>query len=113
MTSARLSAALGRAAHPGRGPATDAELVGPCAAGCDEAAFAEVVRRHGPLVLGVCGRVTGDPPLAEDAFQAAFVVLAAKAGAVRPRAGVAAFLYGVAVRTARRARTMADRRRRR
>jgi RNA polymerase sigma factor (sigma-70 family) len=88
-------------------------LVGRFVAGRDEAAFAEIVRRHGPTVLGLCRRVTGDHHLAEDAFQAVFVVLAAKAGCIRPRSAVAAWLYGVAYRTALRARTMADRRRRR
>ena len=65
------------------------------------------------MVFGVCKRVTGNHHLAEDAFQAVFVVLAAKAGCVRPRAALPAWLYGVAYRTALRARTMSDRRRKR
>ena len=111
MTSAKLSAALGRVADPGRGPATDAELVGRFAAGRDEAAFAELVRRHGPLVLGVCRRVTGDRHLADDAFQAVFVVLARRAAAVKPREQVGNWLYGVAYRTALKARAVLARRR--
>ena len=92
---------------------TDADLLGRLLATRDEQAFTLLVRRHGPMVFGVCRRVTGDHHLAEDAFQAVFVVLAAKAGSVRPRAALPAWLYGVAYRTALRARTMSDRRRRR
>ena len=64
--------------------ATDADLLGRFAAGRDGAAFAELVRRHGPLVLGVCRRGVPDAHLAEDAFQAVFVVLATNAGRVDP-----------------------------
>jgi RNA polymerase sigma factor (sigma-70 family) len=104
---------LGRALPAAGPPAADADLIGRFLATRDEAAFAELVRRHGPMVFGVCRRVTGDHHLAEDAFQAVFVVLAAKVAHVRPRSALSAWLYGVAYRTALRARTMADRRRRR
>src|SRR5262245_14955222 len=70
----------------------------------DESAFAALVQRHGPMVLGVCRRILGHAQDAEDAFQAVFWVLSRKAGAVRPRAWVGNWLYGVAVRTALRAR---------
>jgi RNA polymerase sigma factor (sigma-70 family) len=79
----------------------------------DELAFEELVRRYGSMVFGVCRRVIGERHLAEDAFQATFVVLATKAGSIRPRSSVSGWLYGVAYRTALRARTMSDRRRRR
>ncbi|MBN9523180.1 sigma-70 family RNA polymerase sigma factor [bacterium] len=111
--TANLSALVQRLAGADPADASDADLLGRFVAGRDAAAFAELVRRHGPAVFGVCRRVTGDHHLAEDAFQAVFVVLAAKAGGVRPASALGGWLYGVAHRTALRARTMRDRRRRR
>src|SRR5262249_56778796 len=100
---------------PGRGrvwPATareaaDADLLAGFLASRDEPAFAELVRRHGPMVFGVCRRVTGNHHLAEDAFQAVFVVLAAKADSVRPSSALPGRLYRVAPPAALRAPTTA------
>jgi RNA polymerase sigma factor (sigma-70 family) len=93
----------------------DAELLGRFVSGgrdeAAEAAFAALVERHGPMVLGVCRRVLGDRHAAEDAFQATFLVLARKAGAIARREQLANWLHGVASRTALDARYRDDRRR--
>jgi len=90
-------------------PPTDAELLDRFQRARDEAAFAELVRRLGPMVRATCRRSLGDSPDADDAFQAAFLVLARKAGAVRDAAFLGPWLHTVAVRTARRAKALAAR----
>src|SRR5262245_55765251 len=77
----------------------------------DEASFAALVRRHGPMVLRVCRRVTHDSHLAEDVTQAVFLVLAHKAASVRKAESLGCWLHGVALRLARRAKAEAVRRR--
>jgi RNA polymerase sigma factor (sigma-70 family) len=77
----------------------------------DEMAFAALVRRHGPMVFGVCRRLLRHTQDAEDAFQATFLLLARKAASLADGDSVGAWLYGVAYRTALEARACNARRR--
>src|SRR5262245_40943116 len=95
----------------GGGGLTDGELLGRFVAVRDEAAFEALVHRHGPMVLGVCRRLLGNGHDAEDVFQATFLILARKAMTVVKRDSVGSWLYAVAQRTAREARTVLARRR--
>src|SRR5262245_35344442 len=90
---------------------TDGQLLECFLSRHEPAALEALVRRHGPMVWGVCRRVLGTHHDAEDAFQATFLVLVRKAASVHPRSQVGPWLYGVARQTALKAR--ADRARRR
>jgi RNA polymerase sigma factor (sigma-70 family) len=95
---------------PGPLPDCDRELLERFVSAQDQAAFAALVQRHGPMVLGVCRRVLGDAHEAEDAFQATFLVLVHKAGTIGRPELLGPWLHGVAYRTAARARQAARRR---
>ena len=90
-------------------PLGDGELLGRFVERRDETALAVLVKRHGPMVWGVCRRLLGHHD-AEDAFQATFIVLVRKAASVKPREMVGNWLYGVARQAALQARTTARRR---
>ncbi len=91
----------------------DAELLGRFAEArardaTAESAFRELINRHGPMVMGVCRQILS-PHDADDAFQATFLVLVRKARSIRVGDSLAPWLYGVAYRTAQRARNVASR----
>src|SRR5688572_16202696 len=104
MTGPTFTPVLRYVRRLGDADADDAELLARFARG-DEAAFAELVRRHGPMVLGVCRRLLRDGHAAEDAFQATFLLLVRKARSLRQPDRLGPWLHGVAYRTALKARS--------
>src|SRR5262245_33403645 len=99
-----------RVAVPPDVPA-DPELLDAFVCRRDEAAFEALVRRHGPMVWGVCRRILRNEADAEDAFQATFLVFVRKAASIARRAALGNWLYGVAHNTALKARVMGNQRR--
>jgi RNA polymerase sigma factor (sigma-70 family) len=99
------------AAVPAGRQRTDRQLLDDFAARRDDSAFADLVSRHGPMVLRVCRRVLRHEQDAEDAFQATFLVLARNTASIRKRQALTSWLYGVAYRTAMKAKRSAARRR--
>ncbi len=95
---------------PAREELTDPQLLECFVKQQDEAAFAVLVRRHGPMVLGVCRRVLDHAQDAEDACQATFLVLVRRASSIGRPELLGNWLYGVAFRIARKARAQAARR---
>ena len=95
------------------GTASDADLLELFISQRDEDAFEKLVRRHGPMVLGVCRRILHNEADVEDCFQATFLVLVRKAASIRPRGMVGNWLYGAARKAALKARAMRNLRHRR
>lgn len=104
MSSVRIAAFL-------RPIESDSQLLAWFHTDRDEAAFTELVRRHGSAVFAICRRLTRHQQDAEDAFQATFLVLARKANQLRPTDPIGGWLVGVASRTARKAASRTWRRR--
>jgi C-terminal peptidase prc len=90
---------------------TDKELLAAFVAHRDEAAFAAIVERHGRMVWGVCHRMLGNTPDAEDVFQATFLVLIRKAATVHWQSSLAGWLFEVASRLAKETKNKSARRR--
>src|SRR5271166_2926388 len=88
------------------GELTDGQLLDKFLSRQEEAAFAALVQRHGPMVLAVARRLLGHHEDAEDVFQATFLVLVRKASSIRQRELLGNWLYGVAHRTALHARAL-------
>lgn len=102
---------LHQIARPSDGSRLDAELIERFVESADGTAFASLVERHGPLVLGVCRRVLRNHHDAEDVLQATFLVLARQARHIRERDALAGWLYKVAYRLSLKLRASAERRR--
>jgi RNA polymerase sigma factor (sigma-70 family) len=114
MAAGPINRVVGRLRRAAQGNAhSDAQLLDSFIARRDPVAFELLLRQHGPMVLGVCRRLLGNDADAEDAFQATFLVLVRKAASIAPRTQVGNWLYGVAYRTALKARAMNAKRRHR
>ncbi len=93
------------------GEMTDGQLLERFLAMREEAAFEVLLRRHGPMVQGVCRRILCNVQDVEDAFQATFLVLLRKGPSLLPRHTLGNWLYGVAYHTALKARAAGWKRR--
>lgn len=83
----------------------DAELLALYLEAGDMEAMEQLIRRYSTMVATVCRLTVSDAAHAEDAFQATFLVLLQSAKKIQKRASIAAWLHGVAYRTASRIRS--------
>jgi DNA-directed RNA polymerase specialized sigma24 family protein len=95
--------------RPGSAMVADSQLLDRFVHQQNEAAFATLVERHGPMVMGICRRILCNSHDAEDAFQATFLILVRRARDIGQPDRLANWLYGVAYRTAARSKTNAFR----
>jgi RNA polymerase sigma factor (sigma-70 family) len=105
MASARFANVLDYLRAVAAPQRSDGQLLQRYVQAADAAAFALLVRRHGPLVHGVCRRIVGPGPDQEDVFQATFLVLSQKAASIQKQTSVAEWLHGVAYRLAMRVKS--------
>jgi RNA polymerase sigma factor (sigma-70 family) len=112
MTNRLLHTILRKAEALTDGP-TDADLLRRCEAARDDAAFAVLIHRHGPMVWAVCRRMLPNPADAEDAFQAVFLAVVRSAGKLGRVNSLGGWLHGVAVRACLQLRRGAVRRKQR
>lgn len=89
---------------------SDRDLIRALSTDCADSAIAEILRRHGPMVMGVCRRVLSDHHESEDAFQATFIVLIRRRHSLLLRKSLGAWLHGVALRVATKAKAMSSQR---
>src|ERR1700694_3711022 len=99
MATALIQVIRALVAPPSVGEAPDRDLLRRFVTRGDEAAFTALVKRHGPMVLGICRRILRTTSDTEDAFQATFLVLVQKAGSIGQPDLLGNWLYGVAYRT--------------
>jgi RNA polymerase sigma factor (sigma-70 family) len=107
----KLLTRLRRATWVSGDDVSDGQLLAQFIGQRDERAFEALLKRHGPMVRGVCLRMLGNSHDADDAFQATFLILVHKAGSLKSRELVGNWLYGVAYNTALAARAKNSRRR--
>jgi RNA polymerase sigma factor (sigma-70 family) len=113
VTTNRLTSVLDRirgALRKEDAETTDGQMLEAFVRGHDVPAMEALVRRHAPMVWGVCRRKLANYDEAEDAFQATFLVLVRKAASIRAPERLASWLYAVAQKTACKARQRAEKR---
>jgi RNA polymerase sigma factor (sigma-70 family) len=110
MSTALFDAICKIVAPPSESAVSDGDLLGRFVGRGDQAAFTALVKRHGPMVFHVCRRLLRSTDNAEDAFQATFLVLVQKARSIGRPDSLGNWLYGVAYRTALKARATARQR---
>jgi RNA polymerase sigma factor (sigma-70 family) len=113
VKSHRLMAILRQAESSSHDLGSDADLLAEFVASKSDAAFATIVRRHGPMVWSVCRNLLQADADADDAFQATFLALVRGGSQIRHGERLASWLHGVALRVSMKVRKAAAKRRER